>query len=479
MTHTFTGRDFPEAAPDALADEELRATLHRVTRTIRGRTQALAAEVDDWQELRGRARQLKTEVMADLDRHLLELEESVTRAGGQVHWAADAASARRQITELVQAKGTDEVVKVKSLTTAEIELDEALAAAGIRAVETDLAELILQLADDRPSHILVPSIHHSAARVRELFSRTIADRDLGNDPAELAAVARSYLRERFLRADVAISGANFAIAETGQVGVVESEGNGRMCLTLPSTLITVMGIEKVLRNWDDLSVILRLLPRASTGERMNPYTTIWRGVDGGDGPDEFHLVLLDNGRTDTLADEVGRQALHCIRCSACLNICPVYARAGGHSYDSVYPGPIGSILSPQLDRMQGHRSLPFASTLCGACADVCPVGIEIPELLVHLRHRVVAEPRGARERLDPERAAFAAIKSVMSSRKRYERAQRWLRLGRRIDPAKLPGPLAVWSKGRELPPIPRKTFRELWAEQDGGQGLGGSEAGGG
>ena len=257
----------------------------------------------------------------------------------------------------MRATGADEVVKVKSMATQEIGLNEALEAAGIAALETDLAELIVQLGHDKPSHILVPAIHRNRAEIREIFLREMADVDraLTDEPAALAAAAVAHLRRKFLSAKVAISGANFGIAETGTLGVVESEGNGRMCLTLPDTLITIMGIEKLVPRWQDLEVFLQLLPRSSTGERMNPYTSMWTGVTPGDGPQEFHLILLDNGRTAVLADADGRDALNCIRCSACLNVCPVYERTGGHAYGSVYPGPIGAILSPQLTGDRGQR----------------------------------------------------------------------------------------------------------------------------
>ena len=282
------------------------------------------------------------------------------------------------------------MIKVKSLASDEIGLNEALALRGIAAIETDLAELIVQLGDDEQSHILVPAIHRNRAEIAALFERTIAQgQELGLEPAAIAEAARRHLREKFLSVPVAVSGANFAIAETGSVGVVESEGNGRMCTTLPKVLITLMGIEKVLPEWRDLEVMLQLLPRSSTAERMNPYTSIWTGVRESDGPREFHLVLLDAGRTQVLADETGRQALHCIRCSACLNVCPVYSRTGGHAYESVYPGPIGAILTPQLQGLDAAPTLPWASSLCGACYEVCPVKIDIPTVLVHLRGRVV------------------------------------------------------------------------------------------
>src|SRR6478609_3097876 len=368
-------RPFPAAARDALADTRLRRNLAHATATIRSKRAAVVGEVPDWEALRDAGSAIKADTMARLPELLEELERNVTARGGTVHWARDAAEANRIVLDLVRATGAHEVVKVKSMATQEIGLNEALEAAGITAHETDLAELIVQLGDDAPSHILVPAIHKNRAEIREIFLRTMpaVDPSLTDDPRRLAMAARAHLRERFLRARVAISGANFAVAETGTLAVVESEGNGRMCLTLPQTLITVMGIEKLVPTWRDLEVFLQLLPRSSTGERMNPYTSLWTGVTPGDGPEEFHLVLLDNGRTATLADEVGRQTLACIRCSACLNVCPVYERTGGHAYGSVYPGPIGAVLTPQLVGVDNAASLPYASSLCGACYEVCPV----------------------------------------------------------------------------------------------------------
>jgi L-lactate dehydrogenase complex protein LldF len=323
---------FPDAARTALGDSQLRRNIGHATATIRAKRARVVAELPDWEQLRLAGEAVKRATMADLDGHLERLEREVTARGGQVHWARDAHEANAIVTELVRATGEREVVKVKSMATMEIGLNEALAAAGITAYETDLAELIVQLGDDKPSHILVPAIHRNRAEIRELFLREMpgVDPALTSDPPALAEAARRHLRRKFLTAKVGVSGANFAVAETGTLLVVESEGNGRMCLTLPETLITVMGIEKLLPTWADLEVFLQLLPRSSTGERMNPYTSAWTGVTPGDGPQAVHLVLLDNGRTATLADEVGRAALHCIRCSACLNVCPVYERTGGH-----------------------------------------------------------------------------------------------------------------------------------------------------
>jgi L-lactate dehydrogenase complex protein LldF len=429
----------------------------------------------DWEALREAGRAIKESSLRELGRHLAELEKSVTRAGGHVHWARDGAEANRIICQLVKAQQVDEVVKVKSITTDETGLNGALEAEGIHAVETDLAELIIQLAGEQSSHFLVPAIHKNRSEIRDLFREKLGWRDLTDDPAELAEAARLHLRRKFLSAEVGISGANFAVAETGTVGVVESEGNGRMCLTLPRVLITLMGIEKVIPTWEDLEVFLQLLPRSATGERMNPYTSLWTGVAEGDGPQEFHLVLLDNGRTRVLADPVGREALYCIRCSACLNVCPVYSRVGGHAYNAVYPGPIGSILMPQLLGPGVHDSLPYASSLCGACGEVCPVKIRIPELLLHLRGRAVRsvqEEGGVLARLGGEPLAMKALAWILASPRRYEWAQRW---GRRLQwlfmgqgrIRHLRGMGRGWTTGRDLRPIPRPTFREWWRNERG------------
>jgi L-lactate dehydrogenase complex protein LldF len=460
---------FPAAARRSLRDAQLRHNLGHATRTIQDKRAAVVAELDDWEALRDAGAALKRRVLRHLGEHLTELEASVTAAGGTVHWARDAAEANRVIGDLVAATGATEVVKAKSLTTEELGLNEALGLRGIRAHETDLAQLIVQLSDDAPSHILVPAIHKNRAQIRELFRAALPDApaDLSDDPAQLAAAARAHLRALFLRARVGISGVNFAVAQTGAVSVVESEGNARMCTTLPDVLISVMGIEKVIPAWRDLEVLLQLLPRSSTAERMNPYTSLWTGVTPGDGPREFHLVLLDNGRTDVLGDAVGRQALACIRCSACLNACPVYRRTGGHAYGSTYPGPIGAILTPLLVGLADAGSLPYASSLCGACADVCPVKIDIPEVLVHLRGREVAEHR---ERHRAEAAAMAALGRVFAGRRRYEAAQRAARAGQgplardgRIG--RLPPPLAGWTDTRDLPAIPDESFRDWWRRE--------------
>jgi L-lactate dehydrogenase complex protein LldF len=463
---------FPDAARAAVADTQLRRNLGNATSTIRAKRASVVAELPDWAQLRAAGAAIKDDVLANLDRYLLQLEERVSAAGGQVHWARDAVEANRIVTDLVAATGVDEVVKVKSMATQEIGLNEALAEAGIAAIETDLAELIVQLSDDRPSHILVPAIHRNRAEIRAIFLRDMpgVDAALTDDPAALASAARTHLRHKLLTASVAISGANFAVADTGTLAVVESEGNGRMCLTVPRTLITVMGIEKVIPTWRDLEVFLQLLPRSSTGERMNPYTSMWTGATEGQ---TFHLVLLDNGRTATLADPRGRAALRCIRCSACLNVCPVYERAGGHAYGSVYPGPIGAVLSPQLTGLGGdgtaggpNATLPYASTLCGACLDACPVAIDIPSMLVHLRSRAVDAKRDAHLLPSAERVAMTAAAWTMSDAGRWARALRAGRLGRFLRGRRaLPPPLSAWAGARDVPAPPKETFRDWWARE--------------
>jgi L-lactate dehydrogenase complex protein LldF len=453
---------FPEAARIALGDDQLRRNMRNATTTIRDKRARVVAEVPDWEELREAGRAIKADVMQRLDDYLLQFEESVRAAGGQVHWARDAAEANAIVLEVARAHDVSEVVKVKSLTTDEIRLNDGLAAGGVQAIETDFAELILQLDGDWSSHILVPAIHRNRAEIRDLFLRTIASgRELSDDPRELAETARVYLREKFLNTKMGVSGANFGVAESGTVVVVESEGNGRMCTTLPPVLVTVLGIEKLVPAFADLEVFLQLLPRSATGERMNPYTSLWTGVTDGDGPQEFHVVLLDNGRTRVLADEVGRQALHCIRCSACLNVCPVYSRTGGHAYGSVYPGPIGAILTPQLRGVENAKSLPYASSLCGACYEVCPVKIDIPSVLLHLRAEVVREAGSRRER-----AAMHQLARVFASARRYERAQRLARIAER-PLRRLPGPLAQWTQTRDLKPMAKETFREWWSRERG------------
>ena len=480
---------FPEAAKAALKNAQLRANLGRATATIRTKRAAVVEERADWEELRLAGAAIKDEVLRELPALLAQLETRVTAAGGIVHWARDAAEANAIVASIAHAEGASEIVKVKSMATQEIELNEALRQEGIAVWETDLAEMIVQLGHDLPSHILVPAIHRNRTEIRDIFIDEMgrvgraAPAGLTNEPAELAEAARLHLREKFLRARVAVSGANFAVAETGTVVVVESEGNGRMCLTLPEVLITVMGVEKLVPTWRDLEVFLQLLPRSATAERMNPYTSMWTGVTPGDGPRAFHLILLDNGRTDVLSDTTGRQALRCIRCSACLNVCPVYERTGGQAYGSVYPGPIGAILTPQLRGIARHpvdkqtASLPYASSLCGACFDVCPVRIDIPEVLVHLRGQVVRHSEAMHRLPGAEAAGMGIAAWTLRTPRRLGLAERAAGLGGRLFGRRGrlrripgPGPIGGWFRARDLKAPARESFRRWWRRTDGGRG---------
>ena len=458
---------FQKAALPLLEDAQLRKNVRHATDVITRKRDIVVGETPDWQELRTSGSAIKAHTMRYLDHYLEQFEKACTAAGGHVHWASDADEANRIIVGLVKQYGGDEVIKIKTMTSEEIGLNEALEQEGIRAHETDLAEVIVQLGGDKSSHIVAPAVHKNRSQVRQIFRERMNLPNLSDDPEELTAAARHSLREKFLRVQSGISGANFLIAETGSVCIVESEGNGRMCLTLPNVLISLAGIEKMIPRFEDIEVFLQTLPRSATGERMNPYNSLWTGVRPGDGPQHFHVVLLDNGRTGILADEEARQTLHCIRCGACLNTCPVYRQTGGHAYGSSYSGPIGAIVTPQLLQMRHGQSLPFASSLCGACYEVCPVKINIPEVLIHLRGRVVREQKSA---LDPEALAMKTAAMIFTSRTRFEAAQRlgriaqwplvshgWMR--------NLPGMLGNWTRVRDLRALPSQTFREWWKQR--------------
>ncbi len=478
-----TAPAFPLAARGVLDDAQLRKNVRHATTVIQNKRNKVVGEVPDWEPLREAGRALREHTMLYLDAYLEQFEANCTRAGGVVHWARDAEEARAIVVRLAQesiaAHGGDarEVIKIKSMTTEEIGLNSALQEAGITPYETDLAELIIQLGRDQPSHIVVPALHKNRMQIREIFQREMHLPHLGDTPQDLADAARRFLREKFLRVPTAVSGANFLIAETGGVCIVESEGNGRMCLTLPQTLIAVAGIDKVVPRFADLEVLLQLLPRSATGERMNPYNSIWTGVHPGDGPVAFHVVLLDNGRSDVLADEHGRETLHCIRCGACQNACPVYRQTGGHAYGSVYAGPIGAILTPQLQSMKYAESLPYASSLCGACYEVCPVKINIPEVLVHLRNRVVEQnTSGLRVLTNAEALAMKMAGSLFRSERRFRAAQRLARMGQGVLAREdgrgeawiswLPGVAGGWTTVRDLHAIPAQSFREWWEERE-------------
>lgn len=481
----FAEESFTQKAATELQNPTLRGNLDFAMHKIRTKRATVVGEKADWQQLRTAGSETKQNVLAHLPELLQQFEENFTARGGHVHWARDADEANRIALDLIRAEGVTEVNKIKSMATAETGLNEYLEAHGVTAIETDLAEEIVQLGHDKPSHIVVPAIHRNRTEVRDIFRKEIpgVDPNLSDDPAELAEASRKRLREKFFKNKVAISGTNFGVAETGTLTIVESEGNGRMCLTLPETLITFMGIEKVLPTFSDLEVFLQTLPRSSTGERMNPYTSLWTGVTPGDGPQNMHVILMDNGRSAVLRDEVGRQALHCIRCSACLNVCPVFEKAGGHSYGSVYPGPIGAILSPQLTGIEAEKnnSLPYASSLCGACYDVCPVKINIPEVLVHLRGKDIDAKHGKDQENDGASAAknrrlrvpdqmdaiMLAAKGMFASGAVMGLAERGLPAGSLVSRKnhlmfKIPGLVGGWTKYRDIDEPPKEAFRHWW-----------------
>lgn len=447
---------------DAVLQRRLRVALP----SFRQQRDAAVAQVPEWEELRAMGAGIRNHLLANLEAYLVQLEGQVTACGGTVHWAADAAAARRIAADLARARGVRRAVKSKSMTTEEIRLNPALEAAGIEVVETDLGEYVLQLAGEPPSHIVAPIVHKPVEAVSELFTAKLGvpryDR-----PEDLALVARKTLRAKFLTAEMGISGVNFAVAETGTIAIVENEGNARLTTACPRLYVAIMGIEKVLPRLVDLGVMLRLLAPSATGQRASVYVSLITGPrrpGEHDGPEELHLIILDNGRTRLLADPRLWESLRCIRCAACMNVCPVFERAGGHAYGSVYPGPIGSVITPGFEGLDRAGELPFASTLCGACAEVCPVKIPLPDLLLELRSRAVGEGKvGWFDRLFAWGWTF-----MMGSANRLRLvggAARMLQplVVRRGRINRLPPPLGGWTAHRIAPPLAPQSFRSRWA----------------
>lgn len=463
--HAPTSHRFRANAAEALANtSQVRVLRTATARSVAGRMQALA-ERPDWEALRVRARGIKRDALSRLDHHLVQFEERVQAQGGTVAWARDAAEARQYVVDLARARGVRTVVKAKSMTSEEIGLNEALEAAGVLPVETDLGEYIVQLAHETPSHIILPAIHKSRGDVSELFRRELGTAPT-EDVAELAGIARRVLRQRFLAAEMGVSGANFAVAETGTLVIVENEGNIRFSTGAPRLHVALVGIEKVIPRLEDVATFLRLLPRSGTGQRITSYVNFLNGprrADEDDGPDELHVVLLDNGRSRILADPHARESLLCIRCGACLNVCPVYQRVGGHAYGWVYPGPLGAMITPQYLGLERAPELPFASSLCGACKDACPVRIDIPRVLLHLR-QTLREPAATRSRglaAWAEKRAAALAAWTMTSPRRFAFAGRLLRRTLRVlgggGAPRVPG----WSQTRDFPVPARRSLREM------------------
>jgi L-lactate dehydrogenase complex protein LldF len=463
--------EFLEASRAAMADASLQSSLALLGSSLGHRNRAAFAAMPESDALREKARAIKDATLADLDKHLETLEASVKSRGGQVHFAADGEEACRTVVEILKSRGARRVVKSKSMTTEEIHLNPALEAAGIEPFETDFGEYIIQVARQRPSHLVAPAMHLRAPEVARILSPE-AGEELPADATKLAAFARTKLRGAFATADAGITGANFAVAETGTIVLVENEGNIRLSTAMPRIHIALVGIEKVIPRLDDLPIFLKVLARAATGQKLSIYTSIITGArrDGElDGPQEFHLVLLDNGRTRILEGPL-RESLFCIRCGACLNACPIYRNIGGHAYGGVYAGPIGAVLTPLYDGLAANRHLPHASSLCGACQAACPVKIAIPEMLIRLREQLHHEP-GEHGWL--ESLAYRAWASAMRSPRLYKIAT-WLatRTAGRMWPggwmSRLPGGLRGWTGSRDFPAPAPARFRDWWREEGNG-----------
>jgi len=480
MNH-LTTETFDENAKVALADTQLRGALRKATSQFGKRRLEAATSLSNWEELRSRARAIKDETLRNLDRYLEEFVSKAEARGVQFHWATDSAGANAIIEALITERNARTVVKSKSMTTEETHLNEALEKTGVEVVETDLGEYIIQLAHETPSHIIAPAIHKTKRQIAQLFTAELGTAPT-DDIAELTSTARQTLRDRFAAADVGISGVNFGIAETGTILLVENEGNIRLTTSLPRLHIAVMGIEKLLPHFADLDIFLKLLPRSGTGQRLTTYQSFITGVKRhpeDEGPEEVHVVLLDNGRSRMLAHPVTRQSLACIRCGACLNACPVYQQIGGHAYGSVYPGPIGAVITPQLIGLQKAAQLPYASSLCGACREVCPVKIDIPRLLLHLRgeitesHSAQADYPAKNRAL--ERLAFKVWARIMTSARLYKVSGRLGRIFQRVvvrdgritnkSATWLAGPLSAWTAGRDLRPLDSSSFRDRWKNE--------------
>ncbi len=471
QSHT---QEFPKLAARALDNDQVQQALEGLrTGFDQARRRAIAEITPErWEELRAQARAIKEHTIANLDYYLAMLADSVERNGGHVHFASDSQEATDIVLEIALRNGVKLAVKGKSMVSEEMALNHALAEAGVEAVETDLGEYIIQLAGETPFHLVAPAIHKSKEEVSALFHEKLGTPEEADIPS-LTRMARETLRQKFLAADMGVSGVNFAVAETGTVCIVTNEGNGRMSTSLPRIHVALMGMEKVVPALEDLAVFYRLLPRAATGQRATSYFTLVsspRRVDDEDGPEEFHLVIMDNGRSRLLADPALREALYCIRCAACLNACPVYRKVGGHAYGWVYPGPIGAVVTPVLVGLPQAKDLPFASTLCGACRDVCPVSIDIPRMLLHLRWQLAEGPRGQRKASSTERFAFKAWGRVFRNEQSLARGRSLARLlqrpfvrGGRIRRLPLP-PLSRWTRGRDLPALPKRSFHQVWKD---------------
>ena len=464
-------KHFKKAAEAVLRDEKAQAHLRGIFGHFNEARQSAAAATPDWEGMRERGRVIKAHTINNLDHYLEMLEANVVKAGGKIYFAKDADAANRYVLDLASERDVQMAIKGKSMVSEEMGLNDRLAEAGVEAVETDLGEYIIQLAEQTPFHIIAPAVHMSKEDVSDLFQRKLGTPKY-EKISDLTSEARSRLRDKFIRADMGITGGNFLVAETGTLVLVTNEGNGRMCTSMPRIHVAIVGMEKIVPTMDDLGLLLRLLIRSATGQRLSTYVTTVTGPradDETDGPDEFHLVIVDNGRSRLLADTELRESLSCLRCGACLNVCPVYRKVGGHSYGWVYPGPIGAVVSPILTNLSEAKDLPYASSLCGSCRDVCPVKINIPRMLLHLRHELVEGKTYPAEKSTSlwERIAFRGWRmsfdggfSMRTANRLGNLLQRpFVRRGRLRW---LPPPLSGWTRYRTLRPLASKSFRKRW-----------------
>lgn len=480
----LNAENFDQNARAALKDTTLRGALRNLAETFGGRRKTAIASIENWEELREKARLIKDETLLHLDKYLENFAENAEKAGAKIHWAWDGKEACQIVLELINAKNSTRVVKSKSMATEEIHLNRALENVGIEPVETDLGEWIIQLAEETPSHIVVPAIHKTKKQIADLFVEKV-----GIEPTDdvdiLTKTARKILRSKFAEAEIGISGVNFGVAETGTILILENEGNARLTTSLPKMHIAVMGIEKIIPKFADLDIFLKLLPRSGTGQKLTTYQSLITGTKqnaDGEGPEEIHIVLMDNGRSKMLAHPVTRQSLACIRCGACLNACPVYQQIGGHAYGSVYPGPIGAVITPQLVGISKTKQLPYASSLCGACREVCPVKIDIPELLLHLRAEITdGEANGKKSEVEAkgkfaESLAFKAYSIAWGNIGTYKLGTKTARFMQKSVVkngkigkvsnlmAKIAPPLGNWTEFRDAPTIAKKSFRDIWKD---------------
>jgi L-lactate dehydrogenase complex protein LldF len=453
----------------ALGNPQLKTALARATGRMTGQRLTAMTAVDGGR-LRDQTRQMKEYVIRHLPDLLEQLEQNITANGGQVHWARTGDEVNQIVLEIARRANVKKVIKAKSMATEEVHLNHALEAAGMTAVETDLGEYIIQVNGEPPSHIVAPVIHRRLEDIAAIMQEKL-DMPPTLDPQEMCAVARTRLRQEFLTADMGVSGCNFAIAETGTICIVTNEGNGRLTSGLPRVYVAVMGLEKIVPTVEDALLQYQALCRSATGQQVSVYLNMTSGPRGphdSDGPDEFHVVIMDNGRTEMLAKGYG-EALMCIRCGACLNVCPVYREIGGHAYGSTYSGPIGAVISPLLHmEVTNDEKLPHASSLCGACRDACPVKIDLPRLLVDLRADQVAAGEGSWF----DQAAMQGFVQTMKSRSRYESAGKIASIGSNLlagltggNLKFMPPPLAGWTQSRDFPPFAKRSFRELWQER--------------